>query len=58
MCARDAILGAKSGSCISRVLRSRSFIVTSQFGLEEDTRCAWVSGEKDERQKKYWTSES
>ena len=58
MCAKGAILGVKSRICISINPSSRSFIVTSPVGLEEDTMRAWVVREKREIQTKYWTSAS
>ena len=58
MCAKGSILGAKSRICICIDPISRSFIVTSSVGLEEDTMRAWVVREKREIKTKYWTSAS
>ena len=46
MCAKGAILGAKNRIFIISDPSSRSFLVTSTLGLEEDTRRAWVDWEK------------
>ena len=58
MCAKGAILGTKSRSCMSSAPSSRSFIVTSHLGLEEYTRRVCIVREKGEHQTKYWTSRS
>ena len=58
MCAKGGILSAKSRICMIRAHSSRSFIVTSPLGLEEDNRYAWVMREKGEHQTKYCPSGS
>ena len=42
VCAKGAILGAKSRVCMSSAPILRSFIVTSPVGLEEDNRHSWA----------------
>ena len=44
MCAKGAILGANTRSCMSSAPRSGFFIVTSPVGLEEDNMRTWVAG--------------
>ena len=56
MCAKGAVLSAKSRICMSSAPSLRSFIVTYPVGLEEYNRHAWDVREKEERQTKYWTS--
>ena len=56
MCAKGAILGAKSRICMSSAPILKLFVVTSPVELEEDIRRASVVRENGERQTKYWTS--
>ena len=56
MCAKGAILGANIRICMSSATISRSFIVISPVGLEEDTRRAWVAREKGSFQTNYLPS--
>ena len=54
MCAKGAILRAKNIICMSSAPSSRSFIVTSPVGLEEDTMCDCFAREKGNFQTNYW----
>ena len=58
MCSKGEISCSNIRSCMSSAPSSGSFIVTYPFGLEEDTRRAWVVRENGEYQSNYWTSGS
>ena len=58
MCSKGEISGSKIRSYMSSAPSSGAFIVTYPFGLEEDTRLAWVVRENGEHQSNYWTSVS